>query len=274
MTTPFADVGSIELSWGRLSYRRQPGGGRPIVLLHPLALASQVWELAVGELANERSAIAVDLRGHGESDWDGRPFAIADLAEDVIRLLQALNTPQCDVIGMSMGGCVAMTIAAARPNMVNRLVLCDTTAWYGPEAPATWEKRALDAEQKPRHELLPFQVKRWFNEGFAERQPTVVQQVVDIFLRTPGRLHAQACRSLGAFDGRPLLGSIEAKTLVVTGEEDYATPPSMGRSLAEAVPGAVFSLWPGVRHFAVIESGELRRFIVKHLTSSTKAGRQ
>jgi 3-oxoadipate enol-lactonase len=265
MSRTFAKTGSVPLPWGRLFYRRTPAQGTPLVLLHPLALGSRLWESTLDKIGEGRDVIAVDLRGHGESEWDGIPFSIADLAQDVMRLLESLDVHRCDIVGMSMGGCVAMSVAAMNPRLTRNLSLCDTTAWYGSDGPAAWEQRALGAERKPRAELLPFQIKRWFNEGFVERCPEVVRHVVDIFLRTPAACHAQACRALGAFDGRPLLGAVEANTLVLTGEEDYATPPEMGQALSQAIPRATFRLWPGVRHFSVLESAELRTVIARHV---------
>jgi len=267
MTAQFAETGSVTLRWGRLAYRRTRGEGSPTVLLHPLALDSRMWELALGELGGGRDVIAIDLRGHGSSDWDGEPFTIADLASDVAGLLQSLSIDRCDLAGMSMGGCVAMTLAASQPGLVRNLALCDTTAWYGAEARVNWEERARAAEEKPRAELLPFQTKRWFSEAFRERSPEAVAHVVDIFVQTRGDVHAQACRALGAFDARPAIGKITSRTLALTGEEDYATPPAMGQALADAIPGAAFKQWPGVRHFSIVESAALRTYVAKHLSA-------
>jgi len=265
MTPCFAERSEIPLPWGNLVYRRTArADGNPLVLLHPLALSSEIWELALNELG-ARDVIAVDLRGHGESGWNGAPFTIDDLAGDIVQLLAQLNVRLCDMAGMSMGGCVAMRVAATHSSLVRNLALCDTTAWYGAEAATAWEERARSAEQKPRQELVAFQTQRWFSEGFRQRCPDDVQQVVELFLRTRGDVHARACRALGAFDARASIGRIQASTLALTGEEDYATPPDMGRALGEGIPNGTFKLWPGVRHFSVVESQDLRTFLAQHL---------
>lgn len=264
MTTLALERSNIALPWGRLSFLHSNVPGRPLILIHPLALSAQMWSLALKPFTGRR-IIAVDLRGHGESRWDGTSFSVDDLAIDLDKLLDALHIDKCDIVGMSLGGCVAMTFAAKAQSRVKRLALCDTTAWYGAEARSTWEERAIAADTHARIDLIPFQTDRWFTEKFRKTQQAQVQQIVDIFLRTNGAAHAQACRALGAFDARSLVGSITASTLVVTGEEDYATPESMGRDLAKAIPNAAFNLWPGVRHFAVLESAELCGFIANHV---------
>ena len=71
---------------GGLAYRRA-GSGEPVVLLHPLALAGDAWGEFADRLATRADVIAVDARGHGRSAWDGGPFTIEDLADDVGALL-------------------------------------------------------------------------------------------------------------------------------------------------------------------------------------------
>jgi 3-oxoadipate enol-lactonase len=256
---------TISRPWGRLAYRRRSGHGTPLLLLHPLALAARMWDVAMPEIGPHRDVIAIDLRGHGDSEWDGAPFSIAEMADDIVELLRSLAIERCDLAGMSMGGGVAMIAAATHPRRVRNLALLDTTAWYGAEAKATWEERAHNAEQKPRIDLLAFQTQRWFTESFREHSPEDVKFAVDIFLATRPAAHAQACRALGAFDARSVLSRITARTLVITGEEDYATPPAMGEALAAGIPNATFTLWPGVRHFSVFESDGLRKRLAAHL---------
>lgn len=257
---------SIDMPWGEMHYRKW-GAGTPLLMLHPLAMAGAMWEPIVNDLAARHQVIAPDLRGHGKSSWDGQPFTIEDLADDVERLLDALGIERCHMLGMSMGGTVASVFAAAHPRRVDHLVLCDTTGWYGPDAAAKWAERARTATQVSRENQIPFQTDRWFNERFRKSSPAVVAHVVDVFLRTNSKVHAQACFALGAFDARDRLKDIAAPTFVVTGEEDYATPPSMGSALANAIPRARFQVWPALRHMALMESAELRAEILRQLSS-------
>ncbi len=265
-----AKLDAITAAWGKLAFRRWQGGGTPTILLHPLAMSSRLWETVAGDFGAGRDIIAVDLRGHGDSVWNGEAFSIEDLASDVALLLDTLDIAQADVLGMSMGGCTAIALATARPDRVRRLALCDTTAWYGADAKTAWEERAVAAESRPRSELIPFQVQRWFADSFRQNSPDMVQHAVDVFLETEAATHAQACRALGAFDGRARLNRITAKTAVFTGEEDYATPPAMGINLAENIAGATFGVWPGVRHFSLLESPDLRAAVAQHFAADDR----
>lgn len=257
---------------GLMAYDRI-GEGPPLVLLHSLAMCRRMWAPVLSKLGVGRQLIVPDLRGHGDSSWDGRQFSIDDLADDVGDLLDALGLERIDLLGMSMGGSVALTFAAARPDSVRRLILCDTTAWYGAGAPDAWENRARAAAATPRPMQVPFQVERWFGEAFRRTQPSVVARTVDIFLATSPRVHAAASRALGALDARDRMTLITAKTLVVTGSDDYATPPDMGEALVTSISGATFEKLPGLRHFAILESGSLRTRIVAFLAGKRAPAR-
>ncbi|MCL2780410.1 MAG: alpha/beta fold hydrolase [Actinomycetia bacterium] len=256
---------TLAMPWGELAYRRA-GAGAPLVMIHSLALNGAMWQPILADFTAGHEVITVDMRGHGASRWDGGAFTVRDLAEDLCRLLDALAIDTIDLLGLSMGGSVATCFAAAWPSRVRRLALSDTTAWYGPEAPQSWAKRAASALDTPdRRDLLDFQLDRWFSAAFRASEPATVAHIADIFVRTDPRAHAQACRALGDLDERDRLGEITAKTLVITGEEDYATPPNMGEALAQGIAGAEFRLWPGVRHLSPFESGDLREALVNHL---------
>lgn len=265
------DQHDLQTSWGVLTYRRG-GSGPPLLLLHSLALSERMWESVIADLTAAHDVIAVDFRGHGASTWDGSPFTVEDLAADLRDLLDSLDIARCHVLGVSMGGSVATVFAAAYPDRVDRLVLADTTAWYGPDAPASWAERSRAAASTPREEQVPFQVDRWFSEQFRRVDPATVSRVVGIFLRTSPRAHAAACQALGALDARDRLGSIDAAALVVTGAEDYATTPAMGQTLADGITGSTFQVWPELRHFAILESAELRRQVLAHLSAAASVG--
>jgi 3-oxoadipate enol-lactonase len=234
-------------------------------MLHSLALSGRMWEPVLGDFTARHDVIAADFRGHGGSDWDGGRFGVADLVADLAALLDALGIERCHVLGLSLGGSVAALFASSYPHRVDRLVLVDTTAWYGPDGAATWAERAATAAQASRESQIPFQVDRWFSERFRRTDPDTVSHAVGIFLATAPRAHAAACLALGELDARGELGAITAPALVVTGEQDQATPPAMGRALADGIAGAIFQGWPGLRHFSVLESAAVRADILAFL---------
>lgn len=255
----------------RTAYRRC-GSGPPLVLLHPLAMSGAIWASAASVLSGSFDVIAPDARGHGSSDWDGQPFSVHDLADDVCGLLDGLGLPAAHVVGLSMGGSTAISLAGRHPGRVSAMVLADTTAWYGPAAPRTWEARASAVLSQPRERQIPFQVERWFTDQFRNRSPAVVNEVVSVFLRTSSLAHAAACRALGTMDSRGLLAAITAPVLVMTGEEDYATPPEMGQAIADGVASGQARILPGLRHLSLVEQPGLADDFSRFLAAGRVAG--
>jgi 3-oxoadipate enol-lactonase len=255
---------------GPLNFYRN-GSGFPLVLLHSLALSAPMWVDIVGEFTPAHDVIALDMRGHGRSGWSKRDFSIADLAGDVIALLDHLGLAAADVLGLSMGGSVALTLAGMAPERVRNLALCDTTAWYGADAPEAWAERAFQAANRARHLQIGFQVERWYTDAFRRHRPEMVSTATGLFLSTSPQVHAAASRALGALDSRFLLGAITASTLVVCGKEDRATTPAMGEAIVAQVKGASLIMAPG-RHFAIFESVGLRRAISAHLAGDSGSG--
>ena len=244
---------------------RRAGNGRPLVLLHPLALSGAVWGRFAERLADHFDVLAPDARGHGDAAWDGAPFTTADLAADVVALLDGLGIERAHVLGMSMGGSIAVELAAAYPGRVDRLVVADGTAWYGADAPQVWAQRAERAVELPRPRQVPFQTDRWFTDGFVRTHHGEVRRVAGIFTATDSLAHAAACRALGALDVRDRLSAITAPTLSVTGEEDYATPPEMGAAIAANVADGVHRTVPGLRHLSLVERPDLAELVRAHL---------
>jgi 3-oxoadipate enol-lactonase len=264
-----AETGDVAVIGGprhEIAYRRT-GAGQPVVLLHPLALSSEIWSALAARLSATFDVIMPDARGHGRSGWDGEPFGIDDLADDVRALLDGLGLPSAHVIGMSMGGSIAVSFAGRYPGRVTGMVLADTTAWYGANAPETWEERARGVVAQPRERQVPFQVDRWFTERFRQRNPGRVNDVVQVFLRTDSLAHAAACRALGTMDSRGLLAAIISSVLVLTGEEDYATPPAMGQAIADGVPDGRARVMPGLRHLSLMETPTLADEAAAFLTA-------
>jgi 3-oxoadipate enol-lactonase len=261
-------VGSVSTPRGRFGLRRTGSGGTPVLLLHPLALAGAVWDPMAAHLGRTRAVLAADARGHGDSDWDGADFTIADLAADAAAIIEAESDgAPVDVIGLSMGGSTAVALAADRPDLVRRLVLADATACYGPDRVGTWAQRAEQAENTPRDEQLAYQQDRWFTDAFRVADPAEVARVSDIFVRTNGKAHAAACRAFGAMDNLDRLPEITAPTLVVVGEQDYATPPVLAEQLANGILGATLWVLPATRHLSLIHRRDLWPSIAEFLTA-------
>jgi 3-oxoadipate enol-lactonase len=254
----------LDMPWGTLSAVDE-GRGPVVVLLHSLAMSGEMWRPLIDRMRDGFRVIAPDARGHGQSTWDGEPFTVVDLAEDIAALITSLDVAPVSVLGLSMGGSTAIALATRRPELVDRLVLADTTAYYGPDREQAWRDRARVAVGMPREEQLPFQHDRWFSPGFVAAHPEEVRRVEKIFLRTESRAHAAACHALGAFDDTERLATITCPTLIVVGEDDYATPPSMAEALHAGIAGSRLEIVAGARHLSLLEDSRSWPVVLEHL---------
>ncbi|MGQ7793678.1 alpha/beta fold hydrolase [Faunimonas sp. B44] len=237
-----------------IAYELRGRGRGRAVLVHALAQDRTYWNAVADELEGVAEVLILDCRGHGRSGKPPGPYDVNLFADDLADVMRDAGWDSAVVAGASMGGCVAMAFGAQYPACVQGLVLVDTTASYGPDAPAAWEERALKALEGGMRALVDFQESRWFSPGFLEREPEAVARSVDVFVRNDVAAYAEACRMLGRCDVSRALPDFTFPVGIVVGAEDYATPPAMAEEMLAAIPGAELTVLEGVRHFTPIEA--------------------
>jgi 3-oxoadipate enol-lactonase len=247
-----------------------PPGAPAVTLSHPLGATLRIWDAHVPALTPRFRVLRYDTRGHGGSEVPPGPCTLEQMADDVVGLLDAAGIARTHFVGMSMGGLVGMTLALTHPDRVRSLVLCDTTACYGPALEAMWRERLRVAETAGMtEELIGRTVAVWFTPDFLARGKAQVDRVREMLRRTDPRGYAAAIRAIGFVDLRPRLGAIRCPTLVVVGEDDPGTPPAMAREIADRIPGARLEVLPGARHAAVVERAEeFTRLLLEFLAAS------
>ncbi|RFU41648.1 alpha/beta fold hydrolase [Actinomadura logoneensis] len=116
---------AVEVGGVRLAYRVAGSpDAPPLVLLHAVGEGAADWERVMPAFARHWRVYALDLRGHGRSDWPGE-YSLELMRDDVLGFLDALALDRVDLIGHSMGGVVAYLLASEQPERVARLILED-----------------------------------------------------------------------------------------------------------------------------------------------------
>ena len=122
---------NIEIGGLRFHYTDWGGDGPALVMLHGLSGHARTWDDTAAALSGRYHVLAIDQRGHGDTDWAPR-YGFAPMAQDLLGFLDALDLREVTLMGLSMGGIVSFVFAAAHPDRVRRLVVMD----IGPEIAA------------------------------------------------------------------------------------------------------------------------------------------
>jgi 3-oxoadipate enol-lactonase len=235
-----------------------------LVLGSSLGTTAAMWDPQVPSLARRFRVLRYEHRGHGGSPAADGSYTIAELADDVLALLDDHGVTSFRYAGLSLGGMVGMELAARVPERVERLALLCTSAMLGP--PEFWAARAEAVRAGGMEAVADGVLARWFTPAFAEASPDVVAWLRGMLVSTAPAGYAGCCDAIGGMDLRGRLGAIRAATLVVAGAEDPATPPDHGRAIADAVPGARIEVVPGAAHIANVERpGEVTDLLLAHL---------
>jgi 3-oxoadipate enol-lactonase len=138
---------------------------------------------------------------------------------------------------------------------VQSLVLCDTTAYYGPTVAPMWEDRIRVAEtQGITPELVERTMAIWFSADYRARHRDVVDGVAAMLAATDARGYVAMIRAIGWADQRDAIRTITAPTLVVVGEKDPGTPVAMAREIHERIAGSRLLVLPGAMHCSPVEA--------------------
>lgn len=252
-------------SAARLRYRIDGPADAPVCVLGPsLGTALELWDPQVPELARDWQVLRYDLRGHGGSATPPGPYTVAELATDVLALLDGLGMDRVAYCGLSLGGAVGSWLALHHPRRISALVLCCTAAKFG-EA-QTWHDRAERVRTEGVEWLVGPSTERWFTSAFPARDPDEVERLAAMLRATDPEGYAGCCEALGDFDVRDRLRDLDVPTRVVAGDSDPATPVALMRELADGVRGADFVVVPEAAHLANVEQpAAVTGAIVEHL---------
>lgn len=227
-------------------------GDPPLVLANSLGTDMSMWNPQAPALAQRFRLVRFDHRGQGASPVPPGSYAIADLAADVLALLDRLEIERTSFCGISIGGMVGIWLASHAPERIDRLVACCSSAYMPPASRWTDRARAV-REAGSVAAVADAVVANWLTPAFAEQNPRVRERLHAMLVASPPEGYAACCEALAAMDLRPDLGAVRAPTLVIGGEHDPSAPPAEhGALVAEGIAGARLELVPAA-HLANIE---------------------
>ena len=235
---------------GQELYYEIHGQGPPLVLLMGIGYDSSLWTLQqVPVLCTQFSLVLIDNRDAGRSSRADHPYTIADMADDVAGLLDALDIHRTHLLGLSMGSMIGIEFALRHAERLDRLVLAGPNAApvrsaVDPISIWNWVKA-----NDPSGDVFGGQQLTWlFSSAFLRNQQAVLETIA-LLATNPNPIGPEAydrqAQAYLQFDALARLGGIDAPTLVIVGEQDLLTPPWIAREVAAGIPGARFEVIPG-----------------------------
>lgn len=249
---------TLEMPGFTTTIRRQ-GRGPALLLIQGGGAGRNAWAALMDRLAPRLDCIAFDNRGVGGGSHVDGPLSIHDLARDAAAVIETLGERAVHVAGVSLGGFIAMRLAAARPDLVSSLVLHATAARLGRRTleQNLFRSRLLELDVAGAPSLLRDYIRPW---AAGERGSI-------------GDLPADVVTHRGEFSAGDYLGQmqairehdmtaeelarIEAPTLVVAGAEDILCSVEDARFLHRSIPGSKMVVLEGAGHVYYYEEPEL-----------------
>lgn len=230
----------IELKDGRFCYELEGPKQAPVLVLsNSLASALTMWEPQVKPFTERFRLLRYDQRGHGKSAVTPGPYTCAQLADDVVALLDGLKIESAHFCGLSMGGGTGQWLALHAPARINKLILSNTASKFG--TAEVWKARIDSVRKDGMAAVADSTMERWFTAGFRARSPEAVAKIKRTLLATSVQGFIACCEAIRDTDLQEAIKAIRKPTLVIAGTHDAGTPPAGNQFIAKQIPGAKYA---------------------------------
>lgn len=237
-----------------IAYRLRSGRGGPcVVFIHGLGCDQNHWDDVIAHLGRGFDTLTYDLRGHGLSGASSR-HGIIDLADDLIRLIEALGLRDVILCGSSVGGMVAQSFAARRPELLRAAILSNTATRIG--TPDRWQSRIDAVAAGGLESIADAALGLWFPPGYADTHPDAWALLRRTFCRTPAEGYIATCAALRDTDLADAASGIAVPILCIAGTEDRSVPVETVAALAGAIPGSRLEVLDGIGHLPALQAPE------------------
>lgn len=237
--------------------RTGPRGGIPVVLLHPAGLDLGYWDRHLAVLREDHDAIALDLPGHGASSGGPQDWTLVRATGILAAFLRGLDISQVHLVGLSVGGMLAQSLALAEPALVRSLTLMGTAASFSPDGRAAIRDRAQAVRTLGMPAVVPAAIARWFTPQTVAQRPDLIDRATTTLLADDPEVHAAVWDMVADLDLAAQLGQIACPTLVLAGACDPSTPVTAAEELRDGIGGAQLHVVADTSHLAPLERPDL-----------------
>jgi 3-oxoadipate enol-lactonase len=240
-------MSTIATDRGRIGLAENGSGGTAIVFLHGVGSDKSVWAPQLAHFGRSRRALAFDYPGYGDSDPAPEGTTRDDYARAIFAGMDSLGIEKAHICGLSLGGVIAIAMHALDPQRCASLILADTFAVH-PDGRGIYERSLagsgdLRAMAEARVDVL-------LAPGAS---PDIRSEVVETMARIDPAAYRIGAEAVWLADQRERTTAIRVPALVLCGEADRITPPSLSEELASLIPGSKLETIPGAGHISNLE---------------------
>lgn len=234
------------------------GEGELVLFLHGIGGNKRNWHPNLPAFAGSFRAVAWDARGYGESDDYEGPLRFRDFSDDIVRVIDHFGEAKAHLVGLSMGGRIAMDFARVHGDRLATLTLCATNTGFGrfsPEARADFirsRKEPLMNGKEPSDIAEPV-ARSLLGPKAAESS---LRQLVDSMTRLHKLSYIKSIEALVNMDTDESLDHIRVPTHIMCGADDPLTPLSMSQDIHRLIPHSRLTVIENAGHLLNIENPE------------------
>jgi 3-oxoadipate enol-lactonase len=255
MTTHFE--GMVPVNGTRLHVRLEGVEAAPVVaLVNSLATDLGIWDQQIPALAQHYRVLRYDVRGHGRSDAPPGPYTMDLLTDDLFALLTHFKAGRAHVVGVSLGGLIAMAAALRRPADLAGIAVCDSRADMTPEFARGIDDRNVLVREKGTQAIADMMVTRWFTQATLAAKPDYLETIRQMIRDTSIEGFTGCAAAIKLSGLRARVAQIRVPALFVVGDQDAALPVALMQAMQAEVPGARFAEIQGAGHLANVEQPE------------------
>jgi 3-oxoadipate enol-lactonase len=217
-----------------------PPGAPWLVFSNSLATDHTMWDDEAAHLARRFRLLRFDTRGHGRSGASPAPYALGELAADLTSLMDQVGVTRPIVIGLSLGGMMAMDLALSRPEKLRGIVVCAARGDVPPGFAEMWQERIAIARTQGMAALIGSTLERWFTADVLAAQAPYLASVAAMITATSVEGYAGCAQALLGLDYVRRLAGVKLPALFIAGANDIAAPAAHMRMMSGLVAGARF----------------------------------
>lgn len=240
--------GRIKVDDLYLGYKEK-GSGDAIVFLHGVGSDKSVWDGQLEHFSKKWRAVALDYPGYGDSDLPEKDLNREEIGYYLLGAMEGLRIKSAHVVGLSMGGVMALELTHQQPERLCSLTLADTFARH-PDGEQILERIQKTMATLSMRELAEMRVSILLAPGASE---VLKQEVIDTMAKIDEQTYAWSSVAVWTADYRSHLPDIKIPTLILVGELDKVTPPGLSEELHRGIPGSTLAIIPKVGHISNIE---------------------